>query len=179
MISPHPWGWPGLTSAELEVVRDFPTPVGMARLHEMPDLILARFPHTRGDGPFVALDVPRRLGISPHPWGWPVVTIFVSNMCQDFPTPVGMARRQLKSSAICSTQDFPTPVGMARIPGRTWRHHNRFPHTRGDGPVRKRISTATPAISPHPWGWPGGCAMSNWMMIDFPTPVGMARVYPR
>ncbi|MFM2197740.1 MAG: hypothetical protein RLZZ505_1172 [Verrucomicrobiota bacterium] len=154
-ISPHPWGWPGVATCLLPDPRDFPTPVGMARERCPPGCASYRFPHTRGDGPLVACGRSTRTRISPHPWGWPEITHNPSE-------------RQI---------DFPTPVGMARPPPGDHRTFEGFPHTRGDGPWFIEHGSESSEISPHPWGWPdarGRCETGVW---DFPTPVGMARMF--
>ncbi len=52
---------------------------------------------------------------------------------------------------------------------------SRFPHPRGDGPARTRLTTVTPAISPPTWGWPAAERAVHRAEFDFPTHVGMAR----
>jgi len=72
--------------------------------------------------------------------------------------------------------DLPTPVGMARIGGQSWRNNRRSPHPRGDGPglVGRRYCVCW--ISPPPWGWPGKLLLELMLILDLPTPVGMARI---
>ena len=91
--------------------------------------------------------------ISPHPWGWPASPRKSNDPQSDFPTPVGMARKNR---------------------GRR-NHANRFPHTRGDGPDSDLTAFYLLAISPHPWGWPDLFRPPRRRLLDFPTPVGMAR----
>ena len=154
MISPHAWGWPAVLHAGRQGCRDFPTRVGMARRE--PKLSPARsgFPHTRGDGPQGAMNYMIKREISPHAWGWPVGPYEVRQIYSDFPTRVGMARRDRKT----------TPGGFG------------FPHTRGDGPYREARLLVVARISPHAWGWPAEGVPEVWAADDFPTRVGMARL---
>ena len=156
-ISPHPWGWPELGRNRNGGAEDFPTPVGMARTAGTSERSEHRFPHTRGDGPQVLWPLRWMFSISPHPWGWPGQHIAVEDLHDDFPTPVGMARFPLSSCFI--------PWG--------------FPHTRGDGPPTRSASCSMEPISPHPWGWPVTVYGARLSTLDFPTPVGMARVCGR
>ena len=93
--------------------------------------------------------------ISPHPWGWPAGQTRYRPGFGDFPTPVGMARR-------CVGNGQPL---------------RRFPHTRGDGPCFGDASFSAFVISPHPWGWPAPNPLRPATHVDFPTPVGMARLF--
>ena len=52
--------------------------------------------------------------ISPPAWGWPAQITTMNEVTRDFPTRVGMARILAISSGVCI----------------------RFPHPRGDGPMR-------------------------------------------
>ena len=111
------------------------------------------FPHTRGDGPRKRRASVAAGRISPHAWGWPALQLNFSRISKDFPTRVGMARTH-----------HTTTLG-----------HNRFPHTRGDGPAIRLVAPPWMMISPHAWGWPGNAARAVSMNSDFPTRVGMAR----
>ena len=111
------------------------------------------FPHPRGDGPKFPIGPFGCLGISPPAWGWPDKPIIESPKITDFPTRVGMAR-------LSPHRQTPNP---------------RFPHPRGDGPVRCRMTRVTSRISPPAWGWPGLIWSPRTYPLDFPTRVGMAR----
>mgnify|MGYP006927217136 CR=1 FL=1 len=52
---------------------------------------------------------------------------------------------------------------------------DRFPHTRGDGPLAQRMSAPRRSFSPHPWGWTLASILSTLRLPVFPTPVGMDR----
>ena len=73
---------------------DFPTRVGMARIPRGISKRRQRFPHPRGDGPEFAQQLEREREISPPAWGWPVGTVRRAALAWDFPTRVGMARRE-------------------------------------------------------------------------------------
>ena len=64
---------------------------------------------------------------------------------------------------------------MARCTWRTSERSRRFPHPRGDGPVRFMVCGISRLISPPTWGWPAEYPNSATMERDFPTHVGMAR----
>ncbi len=152
-ISPPAWGWPDVLAHHRPAVRDFPTRVGMARLDRRRERRQTRFPHPRGDGPRPPLTPPPSAGISPPAWGWPGRGKRLARPASDFPTRVGMARRQHPMS------DYDL----------------RFPHPRGDGPTRSSRLYGRQAISPPAWGWPAGGMDRNPNHRDFPTRVGMAR----
>ncbi len=111
------------------------------------------FPHPRGDGPR-RMPMPNLSGrFSPPAWGWSELLHPRPDLLHVFPTRVGMVRRA------CS----PHPPA------------NRFPHPRGDGPLRRaRDLTSTP-FSPPAWGWSGSAFGSNVGSFVFPTRVGMVR----
>ncbi len=153
-ISPPAWGWPVFQLAAHVERTDFPTRVGMARLPGCQRSHCQRFPHPRGDGPFVLRPMTGLSLISPPAWGWP-------------------ATRRASTAA---DRDFPTRVGMARRPRRLTIPLKRFPHPRGDGPRRDFVFGPLLKISPPAWGWP---ATGTGYVInpkDFPTRVGMARM---
>ena len=50
-FSPHAWGWSAGPKSACGNRPVFPTRVGMVRLGQKKDRLLAGFPHTRGDGP--------------------------------------------------------------------------------------------------------------------------------
>ena len=153
-FSPRPWGWTGPAVAARHPRRVFPTPVGMDREGGAAMSARRRFPHARGDGPFCRAKRWRATRFSPRPWGW---TGGLRGAAHDGPV-------------------FPTPVGMDRTfaSGLQWR--GRFPHARGDGPLRNAAGKLTPVFSPRPWGWTG----ISWVIVGgesvFPTPVGMDRL---
>ncbi len=113
-ISPPAWGWPVGAEGTIRCLNDFPTRVGMARSCVECFLECFGFPHPRGDGPCSRSNAATSAVISPPAWGWPVFTAQLPSFLRDFPTRVGMAR----SIPFL----FPAP--------------SRFPHPRGDGPLR-------------------------------------------
>ena len=54
-ISPPAWGWPVLRPRRNAFRGDFPTCVGMARVIKRACLRCRRFPHLRGDGPWMTI----------------------------------------------------------------------------------------------------------------------------
>ena len=78
---------------------DFPTRVGMARRAEILRILETGFPHPRGDGPMFTMPVDQVLAISPPAWGWPAVELTTEYLTADFPTRVGMARRNFAHPA--------------------------------------------------------------------------------
>ena len=91
-ISPPTWGWPVVGWGNLASLRDFPTHVGMARLHSASRSMRRGFPHPRGDGPALRTVAGGTVSISPPTWGWPGLAIQHLKDEGDFPTHVGMAR---------------------------------------------------------------------------------------
>ncbi len=153
MISPPAWGWPGSIRQLRHGQTDFPTRVGMARSGQKIGAARNRFPHPRGDGPFMLPPFQPSNKISPPAWGWPEEELVGDSDAEDFPTRVGMARPR-------------------RLAGR-WRC--RFPHPRGDGPNVVNYYCPKPEISPPAWGWPVRMERPHQRPPDFPTRVGMAR----
>ncbi len=95
------------------------------------------------------------LEISPPAWGWPEFDGDFHDGGFDFPTRVGMAR-------VFWTKKNPSPG---------------FPHPRGDGPRHRRSRNPSAVISPPAWGWPEDGRRHRRSRQDFPTRVGMARIY--
>ncbi len=114
-----------------------------------------RSPHTRGDGP-AAKTCGRECGtFSPHAWGWSVD---------------GAPRLRPK-------RVLPTRVGMVRPCGAGPRQQKRSPHTRGDGPVQKALTSGNLTFSPHAWGWSGRASGLLYSLFVLPTRVGMVRTW--
>ena len=131
MFSPHAWGWSVIGRIGCVCGGVFPTRVGMVRRAWGN---LARgwsFPHTRGDGPLSFGHSTFDVVFSPHAWGW--------------------SEKERRPRCVASV--FPTRVGMVRPRGGADYYWHRFPHTRGDGPMKYNISDAGEAFSPHAWGW--------------------------
>ena len=152
--SPRLWGWPGTFNKRQGMSIEFPTPVGMARHPVARHCELAGVPHACGDGPSVRPVAPVSARSSPRLWGWPELTGRASQGAHEFPTPVGMARDHAESPA-------PQP---------------RVPHACGDGPTRPVRPLPTGWSSPRLWGWPARRVRHRLRPLEFPTPVGMARI---
>ena len=92
LFSPHAWGWSEMMLACKVPDLVFPTRVGMVRFCGIASISCFSFPHTRGDGPRIRNQTPRRRRFSPHAWGWSGVTASHLPAGQVFPTRVGMVR---------------------------------------------------------------------------------------
>ncbi len=64
---------------------------------------------------------------------------------------------------------------MARVPTRRHRWQSRVPHACGDGPPSADFRQLAAQSSPRLWGWPATDHQRNARLVEFPTPVGMAR----
>ena len=51
VFSPRPWGWSDEYERTKNLLKVFPTPVGMVRKHPLQSSDRGGFPHARGDGP--------------------------------------------------------------------------------------------------------------------------------
>ena len=76
---------------------------------------LLSFPHARGDGPVRSFYIDSLRRFSPRPWGWSATRAVSRDLARVFPTPVGMVRHRTDRLA----------------------QRHRFPHARGDGPIKK------------------------------------------
>ncbi len=61
---------------------------------------------------------------------------------------------------------------MARLSVGADHGRERFPHTRGDGPIVRFRFDRADVISPHAWGWPEALRERDEARKDFPTRVG-------
>ena len=155
--SPRLWGWPVQGAPAVADGVEFPTPVGMARVCHCGKYRTRGVPHACGDGPCGTCQRQEARGSSPRLWGWPEWRVAAKRRGFEFPTPVGMARRSGRGGHPCV----------------------RVPHACGDGPPRSGSARRTVASSPRLWGWPVGQNVTPGRMLEFPTPVGMARRQPR
>ena len=89
-FSPHAWGWTATRATPIDRTGVFPTRVGVDRgiccMLSPPGVfptrvgvdrgylvqvkLQARFPHTRGGGPYTSARTPGAYAFSPHAWGW-------------------------------------------------------------------------------------------------------------
>ena len=133
--SPHTWGWTAAAAGGVAGVAVFPTHVGMDRPLKTPYLcflpysphtwgwtgrkrdpskVVRGIPHTRGDGPYTALDEQMALVV--------------------FPTHVGMDRAA-QGDRTPMKLSIPHTRGDGPVPLATWASLMfSIPHTRGDGP---------------------------------------------
>ena len=131
LFSPHAWGW---SAGRVRFCADcdvLPTRVGMVRARRLGMNQRVRSPHTRGDGPPTRCRQRPGYSFSPHAWGW--------SELQREPPP--------------RTYVLPTRVGMVRVSCSTRYSTSGSPHTRGDGPFIRLVSTGADTFSPHAWGW--------------------------
>ncbi len=154
LSSPRLWGWPAAAVINTLRYDEFPTPVGMARQGRVPNANTTRVPHACGDGPATGSWMTAHERSSPRLWGWPGRPI---------------------EYKFCDTE-FPTPVGMARWPSSGASQPLGVPHACGDGPDTPRSARRSLMSSPRLWGWPGRIHLIALFSIEFPTPVGMARL---
>ncbi len=125
----------------------------MVRQKRVSAIASERSPHTRGDGPRTESRFLSFAQFSPHAWGWSGARGEREWAEFVLPTRVGMVR-QKRVSAIAS---------------------ERSPHTRGDGPFRKRKTAQNQRFSPHAWGWSAHAQENARTFTVLPTRVGMVR----
>ena len=113
LYSPPAWGWSVTKGEWRNLIRVFPTRVGMVRASFTTDHAGTRIPHPRGDGPKITNPIITITAYSPPAWGWS------------------------ERFALIELHDlvFPTRVGMVRNSGRRWHSPLCIPHPRGDGPI--------------------------------------------
>ena len=119
----HPWG--------TESVAVSPAHAGMDRPCRCTGLPYRRFPRTRGDGPQIVEIGELALRFPPQTRGW---------------TP--RRRHQDQRSGVS-----PAHAGMDRGRDLLRHWHQRFPRTRGDGPVAEGILLDWLGFPPHTRGW--------------------------
>ena len=127
----------------------------MYRWRNRQEWSLTRFPHVRGDVPRTGGMLVDSQAISPRAWGCTGGITWTITTRQDFPTCVGMYRRERRSVEFCAG----------------------FPHVRGDVPLIHRHAAVAGEISPRAWGCTAEKLMCPFGNYDFPTCVGMYRVY--
>ena len=132
-VFPRAWGWSVVRLGLRALAVVFPTCVGMVRKTGLLASKPVGFPHVRGDGPTRRAGSNRADEFSPRAWGWS------------------------ESPGQSQTHDrvFPTCVGMVRTSSGRKAHSLRFPHVRGDGPVKPTCPLGTTMFSPRAWGWSG------------------------
>ena len=152
-LSPHAWGWTVWGCGLVLSGKVVPTRVGMDRSLSLTSPVRLCCPHTRGDGPRMALALPGALTLSPHAWGWTAHWYHSVNARAVVPTRVGMDR-----------------MGNVRA-----RANARCPHTRGDGPAGAEAGALEVELSPHAWGWTAKGKVAGGELLVVPTRVGMDR----
>ena len=125
----------------------------MYRLRSRPWTPIGRFPHMRGDVPFVGSSRCSMRSFSPHAWG-----------CTGS-----------KAAEAVSVKVFPTCVGMYRPCDRRWWRRICFPHMRGDVPNSDLYQAHVLRFSPHAWGCTVFGVALYAVELVFPTCVGMYR----
>ena len=150
-FSPHAWGWTVDRGALMEKLRVFPTRVGVDLVGDLVECRIARFPHTRGGGPYEPKNDDSVFRFSPHAWGWTSRSI-----------------QKLKQKVV-----FPTRVGVDLYDPAIFDARSGFPHTRGGGPKPQTSITQGRRFSPHAWGWTAQGEAGNRRRSVFPTRVGV------
>ena len=92
---------------------------------------------------------------SPHAWGWTGENVH----------------------RVTTHYEFPTRVGMNRQKGKKITFTSRVPHTRGDEPKLMEHFPGKVVSSPHAWGWTGVSCVIRKCYEEFPTRVGMNRLF--
>ncbi len=111
----------------------------------------ARFPRTRGDGPWPANPDPTCYRVSPHSRGWTLSDTINVSTGTGFPALAGMDLARAPAIAIQA----------------------RFPRTRGDGPRPRKAIPTRPKVSPHSRGWTFNRATIEAGVQGFPALAGM------
>ncbi len=153
LFSPHAWGWSDASSTVVHCGGVLPTRVGMVRRLAGCLISSEGSPHTRGDGPGLPCQFRGLTLFSPHAWGWSAGHGKPPERGGVLPTRVGMVR----------CWEFPARVATSS------------PHTRGDGPFRRRAHYRGRLFSPHAWGWSGAPNPLLQLTRVLPTRVGMVR----
>ena len=74
-------------------------------------LLVRRFPHTRGGGPFLAIFSVPSVPFSPHAWGWTIVAVETEHLHHSFPhTRGGGPISDVRKPPALNV--FPTRVGV-------------------------------------------------------------------
>ena len=114
-------------------------------------ITMAGFPRTRGDGPRDGRGERHLPPVPPHPRGWSHLLAGVPVIEQGSPAPAGMV----------PTECRPCPA------------RQRFPRTRGDGPIVDPGGPLTIAVPPHPRGWSRRTNVIADEPRGSPAPAGM------
>ena len=130
--SPHPWGIQKMTTYQNYTERFIPTSVGNTHWKCMGGRWRPVHPHIRGEYCTATMELGRRCGSSPHPWG-----ILHGH-------PVGEQSRRF----------IPTSVGNTIVQKITEKKHTVHPHIRGEYVFDACSIESTAGSSPHPWGIP-------------------------
>ena len=153
-FSPLTWGCSERPDARHHRHGVFPTHVGMFRRVGQHSFYRQRFPHSRGDVPFLDDPCCAACSFSPLTWGCSAAVTKTTWQPVVFPTHVGMFR------------GWPSRMNA----------YNRFPHSRGDVPETDGSANRADVFSPLTWGCSWGHADSKTYIAVFPTHVGMFRI---
>ena len=149
--SPHTRGWTQFLHAGDDAVEGFPAHAGMDLAMTGAEIIAARIPRTRGDGPKDPRVVGGTLRDSPHTRGWTRHRRGPARLGHGFPAHAGM-----------------DPATTGPTPSRSW-----IPRTRGDGPLDRRCRRSGRTDSPHTRGWTRGRGRLSGNRRGFPAHAGM------
>ncbi len=132
-LSPHTWGWTASFIKAKGITEIIPTHVGVNRRELLHWIRMRHYPHTRGGEPDFFYVWKYHLTLSPHTWGWTVVS-------------------PIKIEVI---DIIPTHVGVNRPIEREYQLVRNYPHTRGGEPDEPCQICDCNKLSPHTWGWTG------------------------
>ena len=152
-VSPHTRGWTHVAERDAAGDGGFPAHAGMDLEHDAMVQVAMGFPRTRGDGP-AAMSISRvTTRVSPHTRGWT------------------LDRARPKDTQ----PGFPAHAGMDPFNSRRTACRQRFPRTRGDGPLRFQLAADFAEVSPHTRGWTPMTCKECGYTAGFPAHAGMDR----
>ena len=149
--SPHTRGWTPRAGAGDRLHVGFPAHAGMDPTRPGGSRTARWVPRTRGDGPSIPPQAPRRMTGSPHTRGW---------------------TRPGRGSG-CRDPGFPAHAGMDRTSSTRRTGSRRVPRTRGDGPADSQGRLRGVKGSPHTRGWTQIVEESRRASCGFPAHAGM------
>ena len=151
VVSPHTRGWTRLDLHPRPVRNGFPAHAGMDPAPPPAAPRTARFPRTRGDGPRKEKGKHHHDWVSPHTRGWTSVSRLGPGHAIGFPAHAGMDPTWYTTSGV----------------------YERFPRTRGDGPLALDPEIGRLRVSPHTRGWTSSHENVGGWDGGFPAHAGM------
>ena len=154
LFPPHARGWTPDPARDHDGRGVSPARAGMDLYGPVDRLCRARFPRTRGDGPFTKTIKRTPQPFPPHARGWTSVL------------------RDVNRARVVS----PARAGMDRGQHRPDSHRRGFPRTRGDGPAAGTDWENVTGFPPHARGWTRGNGKSSLAAWVSPARAGMDRL---